>query len=216
MSNLIIWLLCILMRREAKTMGKLKGKRIYLGGPVEACGLDLTPAQDWRQQITPKLSRLGLTVLNPLIKPAWMPNIDGKGQCDMRSKLSTGNELKQSEIDNNNITRQWCLNLVRISDILIFNLHGNVKTYGTYEELACSSQKPVFLILDDIHIPSMWIASQLGLYNAWDISFYIHDSPDSILQRLVDVNQEGSEMFKFKNKLKWSFLTEWINNPKGD
>jgi hypothetical protein len=149
-----------------------------------------------------------------------LPNIDGKGQCDMRAKLSTGQELSQSEIDGNDITRQWCLSLVRISDILIFNLRGNIRTYGTYEELACASQKPVFLILDDIHLPSMWIASQFGLYNAWDISFYIHDSPNSILQRLVDVNEFGSEIFRFRNggrnKLKWACLTEWINNPKGD
>lgn len=193
-------------------MGTLEGKRIYLGGPVES----YDGAQDWRQQITPKLTSLGLTVLNPLIKPNWMPNVDGKTQRDMRAQLDMGVELRPSDINNNDLTRKWCLSLVRISDILIFNLHGTVKTFGTFEELACSSQKPIFLICDDRHIPSMWLASQLNLYDQSDILFYIHDSPDSILQRLADVNKYGSSgiFSDVNNKLRWSFLTEWIHNPK--
>lgn len=193
-------------------MGTLEGKRIYLGGPVES----YDGAQDWRQQITPKLTSLGLTVLNPLIKPNWMPNVDCKAQRDMRAQLDMGVELRPSDINNNDLTRKWCLSLVRISDILIFNLHGTVKTFGTFEELACSSQKPVFLICDDRHIPSMWLASQLNLYDQSDILFYIHDSPDSILQRLADVNKYGSSgiFSDVNNKLRWSFLTEWIHNPK--
>jgi len=193
-------------------MGTLEGKRIYLGGPVES----YDGAQDWRQQITPKLTSLGLTVLNPLIKPNWMPNVDCKAQRDMRAQLDMGVELRPSDINNNDLTRKWCLSLVRISDILIFNLHGTVKTFGTFEELACSSQKPIFLICDDRHIPSMWLASQLNLYDQSDILFYIHDSPDSILQRLADVNKYGSSgiFSDVNNKLRWSFLTEWIHNPK--
>ena len=193
-------------------MGTLEGKRIYLGGPVES----YDGAQDWRQQITPKLTSLGLTVLNPLIKPNWMPNVDCKAQRDMRALLDMGVELRPSDINNNDLTRKWCLSLVRISDILIFNLRGTVKTFGTFEELACSSQKPVFLICDDRHIPSMWLASQLNLYDQSDILFYIHDSPDSILQRLADVNKYGSSgiFSDVNNKLRWSFLTEWIHNPK--
>ena len=200
------------MRRGMKTMGTLEGKRIYLGGPVES----YDGAQDWRQQITPKLTSLGLTVLNPLIKPNWMPNVDCKAQRDMRAQLDMGVELRPSDINNNDLTRKWCLSLVRISDILIFNLHGTVKTFGTFEELACSSQKPIFLICDDRHIPSMWLASQLNLYDQSDILFYIHDSPDSILQRLADVNKYGSSgiFSDVNNKLRWSFLTEWIHNPK--
>lgn len=193
-------------------MGTLEGKRIYLGGPVES----YDGAQDWRQQITPKLTSLGLTVLNPLIKPNWIPNVDCKAQRDMRALLDMGVELRPSDINNNDLTRKWCLSLVRISDILIFNLRGTVKTFGTFEELACSSHKPIFLICDDGHIPSMWLASQLNLYDQSDILFYIHDSPDSILQRLADVNKYGSSgiFSDVNNKLRWSFLTEWIHNPK--
>ena len=64
-------------------MGNLSGSRVYLCGAVE---VESDP-NNWRSLIRPFLKEFDLVVLNPLLKPAWMPVVDGKVQREFRECL---------------------------------------------------------------------------------------------------------------------------------
>lgn len=184
-------------------MNTLKNVKIYLCGPIEA---DLC-ASNWRKDITGKLENLGMTVLNPLVKPSWMPNVTGERQRELKENLEKG-PFNLSDIAlENDIARDYCLGLIRISDILLVNLLGGPKfTVGTWEEISLSKDKPIFFIHEGI-IPSMWLCSMCHIYTQWERETYLHRTIISVLDKLQEINNNPPDQFVDNNPLKWLFLT---------
>lgn len=173
--------------------------RVYLSGCVEASN----DPNSWRIQITPLLENMGIIVLNPLIKPDWMPQITAQQQRAMKEKLIKEEDLLQIQIENS-IIRQYCLALVRICDFMIVNI-DHTFTAGTFEEISLAAHKPHFII-SDTEIQSMWLVDQLNYYSKYNRDLYCHKSINSLIMKLQAIhNGELSE--KQLDRLQWIFLS---------
>lgn len=121
---------------------RIKKQRCYLAGAMDRVS---DRGATWRDEITPMLENMGISVLNPLKKPstAGIENED-----TARFKL----KLKKTK-DYDNLTslmkeiRAVDLRLVDISDFLIVNLDLDVHPCGTYEEIfwANRQKKPIII-----------------------------------------------------------------------
>lgn len=183
-------------------MSMLKNTRIYLCGPVETD----PKASNWREDATTSLESIGMTVLDPLKKPSWMPNVTGERQRELKETLSkAGPGLSQVHdlAMENDIARDYCLGLIRAADILLVNLQGNKFTVGTWEEIALSKDKPIFIVHEEI-IPSMWLCSMCHIYTSWERETYLHRTMYSAIDKIQTIDRE--QLIK-NNPLKWIFLT---------
>ena len=183
-------------------MGNLAGSRVYLCGAVE---VESDP-NNWRALITPALEMFGLVVLNPLIKPPWMPAVDGKAQRAFKESLIQNPNEKINYIKkNNDAARNYCLALVKMCDFTIVKLTKTF-TVGTWEEISIARGKPCFIICDDL-IPSMWLMSQLNIYDNIKREIYIHKSLDSCLTRLARINSNKNLEFDLNlDPFDWIFI----------
>lgn len=121
---------------------RLKNQRVYLAGAMDRVA---DRGNGWRDNITPFLENLGITVFNPIKKPTVI------GQEDIethRYKLKLKYEQNYNELSHlMKVIRSVDLRLVDISDFLIVNLDLDTHPCGTYEEifLANRSKKPVIV-----------------------------------------------------------------------
>lgn len=178
----------------------LHGTRCYLAGPIE------NHNDNWRDRIAPQLTKFGIKIWDPLIKPSWMPNISGDDQKQDRiyinNNINNLNIEKLSEIyKNNNIIKESCLRLVSACDFVICKIGG--PTVGTFHELAVanSQNKPILFFTDnEDRIDSMWRLSQFS--NEYDISSVFFGKVDDLLKYLRNINSGVIS----PDKLKWIFL----------
>jgi nucleoside 2-deoxyribosyltransferase len=126
-------------------MNRLNHQRVYLAG-----AMDRVPdrGSTWRDNITPFLVNLGITVFNPIKKPC----IEGREDNTVhiyKTKLKQENKYDELKKIMKTI-RCVDLRLVDISDFLIVNLDIDVHPCGTYEEifLANRSKKPVIIHME--------------------------------------------------------------------
>jgi hypothetical protein len=191
--------------------GLLKNVRVYLGGAVES---HHSP-NGWRTTISKPLETLGMVVLNPLLKPAWMPQIDAAQQRKMKETLTHYlNPIDrynwcieaQRIASDNNAIRQYCLALVRMADILIIYLDRTF-TVGSFEELSIARGKPIFIISKD-PIPSMWLMDQLNLYSQ-RFRLYVHKSIKSCIKTLTQIhhNKTVTVILPYLDPFEWIFLS---------
>lgn len=123
-------------------MNRLKNQRVYLAG-----AMDRVPDRGvtWRQEITPFLESLGITVFNPITKPTSIGLEDNDSHA-VKSKLKE--QHRYDELSSMmKIIRSVDLRLVDISDFLIVNLDIDVHPCGTLEEifLANRQKKPIIV-----------------------------------------------------------------------
>jgi len=123
-------------------MNKLSGMRTYLAG-----AMDRVPdgGVGWRQKITPKLTSLGVTVLDPCDKPAMVGIEDNNTRSTIDSYKLNGQYEKIRE--DYSVIRTLDLRCVDISDFIIASIDIDVHACGTYEEIsvANSQKKPVLI-----------------------------------------------------------------------
>jgi len=126
-------------------MNRLNHQRVYLAG-----AMDRVPdrGSTWRDNITPFLMNLGITVFNPIKKPCLDGNEDHAVHV-YKTKLKQQEKYDELKKIMKNI-RCVDLRLVDISDFLIVNLDIDVHPCGTYEEifLANRSKKPVIIHME--------------------------------------------------------------------
>jgi hypothetical protein len=123
-------------------MNRLNNQRVYLAG-----AMDRVPdgGKTWRENITPVLLKMGLTVFNPLIKPS---EIGREDENTVMLKKRLKQEKRYDELSKVMKTiRNVDLRLVDISDFLIVNLDLDIHPCGTYEEifLANREKKPILI-----------------------------------------------------------------------
>ena len=161
----------------------------------------------WRNAIAPQLEDLGIIVLNPLIKPTWLPKMSGSDQDNLRESLTKGVPLNGnvlSAIHVNDSTREYCLALARMSDFIIAKINKNVFSVGIFEEITKNIEKPILVISDDL-IPSMWLYSQLGRHSVF---YKTIDEVVKILKEIDSWNNKSTP-FPFDN-CRWIFATHLL------
>ena len=192
-------------------MNCLKGVRIYLAGPVES---ERIP-DVWRKEVQIPLQKLGMIVLNPIIKPIWVPNVTGERQLELKMALLNDHRISSETNDkiiNNDRTRAHCLSLVRMADILIINFTKKKFTVGTFEEMVSAKGKPIFVICED-EIPSMWLCSFLETYTKPERNLYLHKNVSSCVNMIMHISKYGATAIgnRYEDLCKWIFITHNIS-----
>jgi nucleoside 2-deoxyribosyltransferase len=165
-------------------MNRLKNQRVYLAG-----AMDRVPdrGSTWRDNITPFLSELGITVFNPISKPTDIGLEDNDSHL-IKTKLKQQHRYDELSSMMKTI-RSVDLRLVDISDFLIVNLDLNVHPCGTLEEifLANRQKKPIIIhmVQGKDHTPD-WLFGTIPhqmIFSTWEEikSYLIHiDSAENI------------------------------------
>jgi nucleoside 2-deoxyribosyltransferase len=158
-------------------MNRLQGQRVYLAGAMDRVA---DRGAGWRDNITPFLESIGITVFNPLKKPTEVGK-ENEEVCKLKNEYKS--QEKYEELSNlMKIIRSVDLRLVDISDFLIVNLDLDTHPCGTYEEifLANRSKKPVIVHMEQgkIHAPD-WLFGTIPhqmIFSTWEeLKNYISD-----------------------------------------
>ena len=180
--------------------GRLNGTRTYLVG-----AMDRVPdsGTGWREDVTPFLEGMGVTVLNPCKKPIDVGVEDDDARLNIEAYKSTGNfDMIREEYGN---IRAVDLRCVDISDFIVASIDVDVHACGTYEEitLANRQKKPVLV----------WC--QQGKAKAPNWLFFmlphqhIFNSMEEITDYLSYVNS-GENVAHFK---RWFFFSDDVRKP---
>jgi len=189
-------------------MNLLHNTRVYLAGPV-----DHDPdCASWRDAITPELVKKGITVFDPLVKPAWL---------DSSAKVNPGDYFKALYDEESSVSieesfrgmdeiRKLCLAQVAASDFIICHL-PKIFTVGTISELERAAQmnKPVLFHCPDRNPPSTW-ALQHAKPDSWREIFF--DDWAGLLSRLDMIDNGVANI----DPLQWVFVayTEQFHQSK--
>lgn len=149
-------------------MNRLRGTRCYLSG-----AMDKAPDRgvQWREELTPKLVSMGVTVLDPCNKPISEFD-EGPNFANVRS-VFLENEQYDEVRNMMKPVRAVDLRMTDVADFLIVNLDLDIFACGTMEEifLANRQKKPIL-----IHCPqgkkklSPWLYGTMPhemFFNTW-------------------------------------------------
>ena len=121
-------------------MGRLKGTRVYLCGPMDRCP---DGGEGWRKNTTPFLQNLGVTVLDPTNKPCASFHEDKH----VRNQIRILKEDEQYKVVASLVKpiRSIDLRMVDISDFLIAHINLDIFAFGTIEEMVLANyqRKPI-------------------------------------------------------------------------
>lgn len=166
-------------------MHRLLNQRVYLAGAMDRVA---DRGNGWRDNITPFLEDLGVTVFNPIKKPSILGQEDAETHR-YKTQLKINKEYdKLSQLMK--VIRSVDLRLVDISDFLIVNLDLDIHPCGTYEEifLANRSKKPVVvhMVQGKSHTPD-WLFGTIPhqmIFSTWDDlkSYISHINNDKIIE----------------------------------
>lgn len=123
-------------------MNRLHNQRVYLAGAIDRVE---DRGQTWRDNISPFLRSLGVTVFNPIIKPAEI-GLEDEDTHLVKTKLKS--QKRYDELSSMmKVIRSVDLRLVDISDFMIVNLDLDVHPCGTLEEIfwANRQKKPIII-----------------------------------------------------------------------
>lgn len=122
-------------------MGRLKGTRVYLAGPM-----DRTPDGGviWRDNITKTLHEMGIFVLNPCRKPVHLISEDEENRKLRQYYKETEQWDKLTEF---RIIRGVDLRMVDVSDFLIVNIDLSAIPFGTTEEIVTANREKKIILV---------------------------------------------------------------------
>ena len=162
------------------SINRLNGTRTYLVGAMDRVA---DAGSGWRENITPTLEQMGVTVLNPCKKPIDVGVEDDDSRYWMEHYKETGqfDKIKREY----GVIRTVDLRCVDISDFIIAHIDLDVHACGTYEEitLANRQKKPIL------------VHCKQGKKNAPNWLFFmlphehIFDSMDDLMGYLHHVNE---------------------------
>jgi len=148
---------------------RLKGQRVYLAGAMDRVH---DRGATWRENITPFLNELNVTVFDPLKKPG---NVGLENEETHKAKVALKKHYKYAELSEIMKTiRSVDLRLVDISDFLIVHLDIDTHPCGTLEEifLANRQKKPIIVHIEQgkKHCPD-WLFGALPhelFFDSWE------------------------------------------------
>jgi hypothetical protein len=156
---------------------RLNNQRTYLAGAMDRVA---DRGNGWRDQITPFLESLGITVFNPIKKPSAIGMEDFTVYQYKKSLKLEKNFDELSKLMKT--IRSVDLRLVDISDFLIVNLDLEIHPCGTYEEIfwANRQKKPIIIhmVQGKENAPD-WLFGTIPhemIFSSWDdLKKYLHD-----------------------------------------
>jgi hypothetical protein len=133
----------------------------------------------WRQEITPFLQNLGVTVLDPCDKPTDVVTEDQERWVKDRAAGKFDQLTKDIHL-----LRCVDLRMVDVADFIIVNLNNDIRTCGTWEEifLANRQKKPVIF-----HLTPGKLECPLWLFGTFPHQM-MFDNWCDVRRYLVDVN----------------------------
>ena len=173
-------------------MNRLKNQRVYLAG-----AMDRVPdrGNGWRDNITPFLESLGVTVFNPIKKPSSIGMEDSETHNYKIILKLNKNYDELSELMK--VIRSVDLRLVDISDFMIVNLDLDIHPCGTYEEIfwANRQKKPIIIhMMQGKQNAPDWLFGTIPhhmIFSSWDeIKEYL-----SGIDRHNDINRHNRWYF---------------------
>lgn len=160
---------------------RLTNQRCYLAG-----AMDRVPDRGatWREEITPFLSGLGVSIFNPLKKPTNI-GLEDATVAEYKKKLKRSGQYDQLAKLMRTI-RSVDLRMVDISDFLIVNLDLKTHPCGTLEEIfwANRQKKPILIhMVQGKEQAPDWLFGTIPhdmIFNSWkemqDYLYSIHTS----------------------------------------
>lgn len=151
-------------------MGYLSGKSVYLCGPISA---DSKDGVIWRDEISPRLSDLGILIKDPCKKKGVLGEIgDDKAKFKELIKQRNWLELKKAFYP----VMKSDLRMVDLSDFLIMEYIPKVATWGSPHEVVIArniQHKPVLVHcaeenLDDFNPWVLGLIKSQWLFTSWD------------------------------------------------
>ena len=160
-----------------KTKTYLVGHMQYLSG------------RDWREEVTEKLTPLGITCFNPYAKP-FMKDVDEDESA--RENMKVWMKTKQYDRVTNRMktVRAYDLNLVDRSDFIIAHLVPDVASWGSAEEIvtAVRMKKPIFVSMEGGKAATpLWM---LGMFP----HKYIYNSLEEIIEMVYAIDSGNKEI----------------------
>jgi len=157
-----------------KTKTYLVGHMQYLSG------------RNWREEITERLSPLGITCFDPYKKPFMKDVAEDEAS---RQEMETWMKTKQYDrvTEKMKTVRSYDLNLVDRSDFIIAHLVPDVASWGSAEEIvtAVRMKKPIFISMEGGKSKTpLWM---LGMFP----HKYVYNNLDEIVEMLYAIDNES-------------------------
>lgn len=154
----------------------------------------------WRDEITPDLQAMGVTVFDPYEKPFInAPEEDANIHKSLQRKMLDG-QLDDVASHMKQI-RRVDLSMVDRADFLIFYINPTVPTFGTIEELvtAVRAKKPIFMVVEGGKSRTpFWIMGMLP-------HKYIYDNMAEVISMLnkihvgeIDIDSERWRLLRYE------------------
>ena len=161
--------------------------------------MQYSDGRGWREQITPELLDMGVTVFNPYSKP-----FVSEAREDELTRKTLHDLMEQENLDivaeRMRLVRNYDLRLCDISDFLIAHIIPNVASWGSAEELTtcCRAKKPVFISIEGGRKRTpLWITAMFP-------PKYIYNNVQEIVDILKKINIGEKEI----DNDKWKLLKE--------
>jgi len=154
-----------------KTKTYLVGHMQYLSG------------RNWREEVTEKLSPLGITCFDPYKKP-FVKDVEEDEESREQMNAWMNEERYDKVTEKMKIIRSYDLNLVDRSDFIVAHLVPDVASWGSAEELvtAVRMKKPIFISMEGGKSKTpLWMLGMLP-------HKYIYNSLDEILNMLYAID----------------------------
>jgi len=125
-------------------MGLLYKTRTYLVGSMQ-----YSEGRSWRDEITPKLEKMGITVFDPYKKP-FVSNVDEDEKTRAALAELMNKEDLETVAERMKPVRNYDLRLCDLSDFIIAHIIPHVASWGSAEELvtSCKMHKPTFVSIE--------------------------------------------------------------------
>ena len=172
-------------------MGLLYKTKVYLVGSMQY----VADGRTWRSEMTTELTKLGVTVFDPYIKPFVD---DVKEDESVRAALKEHMQKGELDIvaDRMKKVRNFDLRLCDLSDFIIAHINPAVASWGSAEELvtSCRMKKPTFISVEGgRNACPLWI---LGMFP----TKYIYNNTREILTMInkIDTGEKAIDSDRWK------------------
>ena len=168
-----------------KTKTYLVGHMQYLSG------------RNWREEVTERLSPLGITCFDPYKKPFMKDVAEDEAS---RQEMETWMKTKQYDrvTERMKTVRSYDLNLVDRSDFIIAHLVPDVASWGSAEEIvtAVREQKPVFVAIEGGKVKTP----------LWMLAMFPHKYIYNSIEEVVDIIKDIDSGKKRLDSGRWKLL----------
>ena len=161
-------------------MGLLNKTRTYLVGHMQYAN-----GRGWREEVTPSLIEMGITVFDPYHKPFIDDVIE-----DEEARLHLADWMKSEEYDRVSErmrrVRNFDLRICDLSDFIIAHINPSVASWGSAEEIVtcCRANKPVFISVEGGKSKTpLWI---MGMFP----HKYIYNNVQEVIKMLKRIDNE--------------------------